>query len=186
MRVVPGLALLVLSATVNAGNQAAAPSSIAPVPKPHIVVLGTGGTIASVPVGGSETPALSVQQLIDAVPQLKDIAVITSEDVVNIESEDMTDAIWLTLAKRRNDVLAKPDVEGVVVTHGTDTLEETAYFLHLVMKSGAVAPNIGVNDRAFGFIAAGDLNPQKARVLLMLGLLKTSDPQELQPLFFRY
>jgi L-asparaginase len=49
-----------------------------------------------------------------------------------------------------------------------------------------VAPNIGVNDCAFGFIAAGDLNPQKARVLLMVGVLKTSDPQELQPLFFRH
>jgi len=125
------VALLVVSVTVSVYSQAGTPPSTVPASKPHIVVLGTGGTIASSRVGGAEAPALSVQQLIDAVPPLKEIAVFTSEDVVNIESEDRTNAVWLKLANRLNDVLTLPDVNGVVITHGTDTLEETAYFLHL-------------------------------------------------------
>ncbi len=105
--------------------------------KPHIAVLATGGTIASSQsASGVRVPGTQgVQGLLAAVPQVNQFAQVTGEDVVNVESQDMTDAIWLQLANRVNAVLSQPDVNGVVITHGTDTMEETAYFLHLVVRS---------------------------------------------------
>lgn len=107
--------------------------------RPHVVILATGGTIA----GSAETSTqagysagkLGVEVLIDAVPQLKKLARVTGEQVANVGSQDMSDAIWLKLAGRINALLASDAVAGVVVTHGTDTIEETAYFLNLVVKS---------------------------------------------------
>ncbi len=106
---------------------------------PNIVILATGGTIA----GSAETNVQSgytsgqvgVEILINAVPQLKDIANVTGEQISNIGSQNMSDVVWLKLAKRINELLAQDDVDGIVVTHGTDTMEETAYFLNLVVKS---------------------------------------------------
>lgn len=103
---------------------------------PHVTILATGGTIA----GGGESATQSsytagkvgVESLVKAVPQLKDIAVIYGEQVVNIGSQDMNDAVWLTLAKKINAECSKTD--GFVITHGTDTMEETAYFLDLTVK----------------------------------------------------
>jgi L-asparaginase len=107
--------------------------------KPNIVILATGGTIA----GSAETNVQSgytsgqvgVDILINAVPQLKEIANVTGEQISNVGSQNMSDEIWLKLAKRINELLAQSDVDGIVVTHGTDTMEETAYFLNLVVKS---------------------------------------------------
>ena len=107
--------------------------------KPHVVILATGGTIA----GSAETQTqagytsgqVGVDVLLKAVPQLEKLARVTGEQVSNVGSQDMNDAIWLKLAKRVNEILAKDDVDGVVITHGTDTLEETAYFLDLVVHS---------------------------------------------------
>ncbi len=105
----------------------------------NIVILATGGTIAG--RGDSGTQAsyqsgeVSVQALIDAVPQLAQLASIRGEQVANVGSQDMSDAIWLALAARVNALLARDDVDGVVITHGTDTIEETAYFLDLVVHS---------------------------------------------------
>lgn len=107
---------------------------------PHVVILGTGGTIA----GTAPSPAeleeytaanLSVDQLVTSVPELSAYATLTEEQICNIDSRDMTPALWLNLSRRVNEVLADPAVDGVVVTHGTDTLEETAYFLNLVVTS---------------------------------------------------
>ncbi len=107
--------------------------------KPKVVILATGGTIA----GSAETQTqagytsgqVGVDVLINAVPQITELAEITGEQVANVGSQDMSDAIWLTLAERVNALLAKRDVDGVVITHGTDTLEETSYFLNLVVDS---------------------------------------------------
>ena len=129
VRVLLITAALLLTAGVSAADDA----------KPHIVILATGGTIA----GSAETQTqagytsgqVGVDVLINAVPQIADIARVTGEQVANVGSQDMTDAIWLKLAKRINEIAAKPDVDGIVITHGTDTIEETGYFLSLVVKT---------------------------------------------------
>jgi L-asparaginase len=104
---------------------------------PTVYVLATGGTIASRQnlTQGLALPPLSGEQLVDAVPALKKIARIQTEQVATVGSRDMTPAIWLRLAERANELLTRPDVTAVVVTHGTDTLEETAYFLDLTVNS---------------------------------------------------
>jgi L-asparaginase len=123
------IALVVLS--LAAGGAAFA--------KPSIRILATGGTIAGAQSNsqsyGYKSGSFKVEDLIGAVPQLKDVATLTGEQVANIGSQDMNDAIWLKLAQRVNQVLAAPDVDGVVITHGTDTMEETAFFLDMTVKS---------------------------------------------------
>jgi L-asparaginase len=105
----------------------------------RIRLLATGGTIAGAQAKAGEygykSGAFNVQDLISAVPNLDKLAVISGEQVVNIGSQDMNDEVWLKLANRLNAALASPDVDGVVITHGTDTLEETSYFLSLVTHS---------------------------------------------------
>ena len=109
------------------------------VDKPNIVILATGGTIAgsaaSQTQAGYSSGQVGIDALINAVPQIQEVANITGEQVANVGSQDMSDAIWLTLADRINALLAKSDVDGIVITHGTDTLEETSYFLNLVINS---------------------------------------------------
>src|SRR6476660_5861969 len=106
---------------------------------PRIKVLATGGTIAGTQAtqadAGYKSGTFSVDDLIKAVPQLKNIAEITGEQVANIGSQNMNHEVWLKLAARVNQVLQSDDIDGVVITHGTDTMEETAYFLSLVVKS---------------------------------------------------
>lgn len=107
--------------------------------KPIIYVLATGGTIAgqgtSSTTAGYKAGVISVDQLLGAVPGLDQIAEIKAEQVANIGSQDMNDQVWLKLAKRINEIARQPEVDGIVITHGTDTQEETAYFLNLTVKS---------------------------------------------------
>lgn len=114
---------------------------------PRVRVLATGGTIAGAQASatdyGYKSGAYDVTALISAVPNLDKLAVITGEQVANIGSQDMNDEIWLTLARRLNAVLAEPGTDGALITHGTDTLEETSYFLSLVTKSDKPVVMVG-------------------------------------------
>ena len=114
---------------------------------PRIRVLATGGTIAGAQASatdyGYKSGAYDVNSLLAAVPNLDKLAVITGEQVANIGSQDMNDEVWLELAKRLNAVLAEPGTDGVLITHGTDTLEETSYFLTLVTQSDKPVVMVG-------------------------------------------
>ena len=129
---------------------------------PKVRVLATGGTIAGAQASatdyGYKSGAYDVNSLIKAVPNLDKLAAITGEQVANIGSQDMSDEIWLKLAKRVNAVLATPDADGVLITHGTDTLEETSYFLSLVTKSDKPVVMVGSMRPATAISADGPGN----------------------------
>jgi L-asparaginase len=129
----------VLLVTVAAPGAAQTSSGAAKGPLPNIVVLATGGTIAGAAASdvqaGYTSGQVGVEQLLAAVPQAKKLANLKGEQISNIGSQDMNDEVWLKLARRINELVAKSDVDGIVITHGTDTIEETAYFLNLVVRS---------------------------------------------------
>jgi len=134
----------------------------APAAKPRLVILATGGTIAGAAASetsaGYTSGAVAVDTLINAVPQMKDIAVVRGEQIASIGSQDMNDEVWVKLAARTNELLASNDVDGVVITHGTDTLEETSYFLHLVVKSDKPVVMTGSMRPSTAMSADGPLN----------------------------
>jgi len=130
--------------------------------KPHIVILATGGTIAGAAETGTqagyESGQVGVEILIKAVPQLAEIAQVTGEQIANVGSQNMNDEVWLKLAKRINEVAKSPDVEGIVITHGTDTMEETAFFLNLVVKTDKPVVLTGSMRPSTALSADGPLN----------------------------
>jgi L-asparaginase len=136
---------------------------------PKIKVLATGGTIAGAQTAqteaGYKSGTFSVDDLIRAVPQMTNLAVLSGEQVANIGSQTMNHAVWLKLAARVNEVLASDNVDGVVITHGTDTMEETAYFLSLVVKSDKPVVLVGSMRPATAISADGPINLYNAVAL---------------------
>ena len=96
------------------------------VAKPKICIIATGGTIAGVSQSATSSAygagQVGIQTLIEAVPQIKDLADVSGEQLVNIGSQDMNDQVWLKLARRINELLNNEGYDGVLVTHGTDTM----------------------------------------------------------------
>ena len=135
---------------------------------PKVYILATGGTIAG--SGSSATKSnysagqVAIGTLLDAVPAIKDVADVEGEQVVNIGSQDMSDEVWIVLAKRVNELLAREDVNGVVITHGTDTMEETAFFLSLVVKSDKPVVLVGAMRPSTAISADGPANLYNAVV----------------------
>ncbi len=140
LRSVPSTVAILVTLIVTISTAAFGETSSETKPAlPTVVVLATGGTIAGAASNdvqaGYTSGQVGVEQLLAAVPQAKKLASLRGEQISNIGSQDMNDEVWLKLARRINELTAMSDVDGVVITHGTDTIEETAYFLNLVVKS---------------------------------------------------
>jgi glutamin-(asparagin-)ase len=138
--------------------------------KPKVVVLATGGTIAG--AGASvlnsatyQAAKVPVDKLIAGVPELKDIADVRGEQVFQIASESFTNEKLVELAKRVSALSKQNDVDGIVITHGTDTIEETAYFLNLVVHSAKPIVVVGSMRPGTSMSADGMLNLYNAVVV---------------------
>jgi L-asparaginase len=129
---------------------------------PNIVIMATGGTISGEAATGTQvgytSGAITIDAMLAAVPAIKDLANVKGEQISNVGSQDMTVNIMLTLAKRINTLLAQNEVNGIVVTHGTDTMEETAFFLNLVVKSETPVVMVGSMRPSTAISADGPLN----------------------------
>ncbi|WP_267863818.1 type II asparaginase [Helicobacter pylori] len=129
---------------------------------PTIVLLATGGTIAGSGAGKSlgryKSGELSIIELLKAIPSLNKIAHIQGEQISNIGSQDMNEEVWFKLAQRVQELLNDSRIQGVVITHGTDTLEESAYFLNLVLHSTKPVVLVGAMRNATSLSADGALN----------------------------
>lgn len=136
---------------------------------PNITIFATGGTIASQGSSNTQTTGysigLGVQQLVDAVPELLNISNVAGYQVSNVGSGSINSTISLTLARLINEELAKPEISGVIVTHGTDTLEETAFFLESTVNSSKPIVCVGAMRPATALSADGPLNLYQAAVL---------------------
>jgi L-asparaginase len=128
----------------------------------RVRILATGGTIAGKAPSevdeGYSSGGLPVDALIRELPDLQRLADVRGEQLAQIGSQDMNDALWLELAARVNRLTADDEADGVVVTHGTDSMEETAYFLHLVVKSPRPVVLTGAMRPATSLSADGPLN----------------------------
>ena len=135
----------------------------------NVVILATGGTIAGAGdscVGSKYAPGkVGIDQVVKNIPGLDKLADIRTEQVMQIASQDFNDATWLAIAKRVNELLAQSSVKGLVITHGTDTLEETAYFLNLVVKSKKPVVLVGAMRASTSLSSDGALNLYNAVAL---------------------
>jgi len=136
---------------------------------PVVAVLATGGTIAGAQAdatsAGYKAGSFSVNDLLAAVPQLAGIADIRAEQVANVGSQNMTHEVWRALAERVETLCQDASVAGIVITHGTDTLEETAYFLSLVIPHDKPVVLVGAMRPATALGAEGPANLYNAVAL---------------------
>lgn len=123
---------------------------------PRVMILATGGTIAgkgaSADRAAYKAGELPIKDLIDAVPGIEKVADIKGEQISNVGSQDMSIDIWMKLNKRINEIFKNNEADGIVITHGTDTQEETAYFLNLTIRydhpvvlTGSMRPSTAIS-----------------------------------------
>ncbi|MBP0618820.1 asparaginase [Cupriavidus consociatus] len=171
------LAAALLSASLITAPAHAQPATVAPpaaaptapaaataeARKANIVIIGTGGTIAGAGASAINTAAyqsavVPVDKIIASVPEISKVANVKGEQIFQIGSESFNNERLLKLAKRVSEVLKQPDVDGIVITHGTDTIEETAYFLNLTLKSDKPVVVVGSMRPGTALGADGALN----------------------------
>src|SRR3954471_3141457 len=142
--------------------------------KPNIVILATGGTIAGAAATGTQSGytsgAVTIDAMLNAVPGIKDLANVKGDQISNVGSQDMSFDIMLKLANKINQNANNADVDGFVITHGTDTMEETAYFLNLAVKTSKPVVLVGSMRPSTAVSADGPLN-------LYNGVAVAADPQ---------
>ncbi len=132
--------------------------------RPKVLLIATGGTIAGVQsapgtLGGYRAGALTAEQILASVPELARFATVETEQFSNVPSTAITPAQWVALSKRINTVLReRSDIAGIVVTHGTDRLEETAFFLYLTVRSDQPVIVVGSQRPATGISPDGPIN----------------------------
>ena len=151
------------AAAAPATATAPAPAPAAQAGKPNVVVLATGGTIAGAGASAVNSATYTaakvpVDKLLAGLPELSNIANVSGEQVFQIASESFTNKELLTLARRVNELAKQPGVDGIVVTHGTDTLEETGYFLNLVVPTDKPIVMVGSMRPGTAISADGALN----------------------------
>ena len=165
-------AALAFGVAMSGADLGAAAASAAPLPtaqsapRAHVRVVATGGTIAGrgdpANVEGYRSGAIPIEELLAAVPGLDAVADVTAEQFSNVASTALAPADWLALAQRINAILIggadNREVDGVVVTHGTDALEETAYFLNLTARTPKPIVVVGAMRPATATSADGPLN----------------------------
>jgi L-asparaginase len=141
---------------------AGAQLSYAQAKKANVVILATGGTIAGAAASGTQAAyksgAVTIDAMIAAVPGIGDLATIKGEQISNVGSQDMSMDIMLKLANRINELARSNDVDGIVITHGTDTMEETAFFLNLTVKTDKPVVMVGSMRPSTAVSADGPLN----------------------------
>lgn len=172
-------------ALAGCASQAAAPAAstaqtttaapAAAQAKPHVVVLATGGTIAGAGASAMNSATYSaakvpVDKLLAGLPELSQLANVSGEQVFQIASESFTNQELVTLAKRVNELAKRSDVQGIVITHGTDTLEETGFFLNLVVPTDKPIVLVGSMRPGTAISADGALN--------LLGAVATAAAQD--------
>lgn len=138
--------------------------------KANIVIIGTGGTIAGAGASATNTAAyqsavVPVDKIIASVPEISKVANVKGEQIFQIGSESFNNERLLKLGKRVSELLKQPDVDGIVITHGTDTIEETAYFLNLTLKSDKPVVVVGSMRPGTALGADGALNLYDAVVV---------------------
>lgn len=141
----------------------AQPQPVAQPALPSVRIIATGGTIAGVQdapgtLGGYRAGTRTVSEIVQSVPELARFAQIETEQFSNVASTEIMPSQWVGLAKRVNELLQRPDLAGVVVTHGTDRLEETAFFLYLTVKSDKPVVVVGSQRPATGISPDGPIN----------------------------
>lgn len=152
------------AASPTVSNAATPTTAAAPVAaKPHVVVLATGGTIAGAGASAVNSATYTaakvpVDKLLAGLPELGNLAKVTGEQVFQIASESFTNKELVTLAKRVNELVKRADVDGIVITHGTDTLEETGFFLNLVVPTDKPIVMVGSMRPGTAISADGALN----------------------------
>ncbi len=153
----------VLALLLVAVPAAAQPQPVPAPDLPKVRVIATGGTIAGVQdapgtLGGYRAGTRSVSEIVQSVPELTRFAQIETEQFSNVASPEFMPSHWVALSKRINELLQRADLAGIVVTHGTDRLEETAFFLYLTVKSDKPVVVVGSQRPATGISPDGPIN----------------------------